>query len=121
MSGQRRPRRRYRATRGKRYRVSIRQFLNRPGWHGKAALIASVEDTSRLHDEELRYGRTPDVYLEISDCSHECVLAFDLSSDSAQQNSLYKIDTLIDGLERFRDALEAEIDLYNQRSKELCW
>lgn len=116
----RRKRRRYRASRSTRYRVAIRQFLNQPGFHGKAALIASVEDTSRLHSEELRFAREPDVYLNISDCGRECTLEFgDLATRAGQQNSLYKIDTLINGLERFRDALEAEIELYNRRSKEL--
>jgi hypothetical protein len=97
--------------------VTIRQFLNRPGWHGKAALIASVEDTSKLPEDALRFPRLPDVYLSISDCSRECSLEFDLDTRDGQANSLYKLDTLIYGLERFRHAIEAEIELYNQRQK----
>lgn len=98
-----------------RYRCSIRQFLNRPGHHGKAAIIASVEDTSRLNPEELRYPRPPAIYLNISDCSRHVTLAFEVNTRDEQANSMYKINTLLGALVRFRDALVAEIQLYNQR------
>lgn len=101
--------------RGTRYRVSIRQFINRPGFHGKAALVASVEDTSRLTEPELRFHRLPKTYLSISDCSRECALEFDIGTRDHQRNSLYKLRVLINGLEAFRDALEEEIALYNER------
>lgn len=120
MPGRRRaPRQRGRsvAVRGRRFRVAIRQFLNRPGFHGKAAVIASVEDTSVLDEAELRFHRVPDIYLSISDCSKECALEFNLEGREAQRNSLYKINTLIASLERFRDALESESALYNERTR----
>lgn len=101
-----------------RYRCAIRRFLNRPGWHGRATIVAEVEDTSRLHPEELRFGREPKVFLSISDCSNECRLEFHLDSRAAERNSLYKLDTLIGSLERFRQALREEIDLLNQRRRQ---
>lgn len=101
-----------------RYRCSIRQFLNRPGHHGKATIIASVEDTSRLNPQELRYPRPPAIYLNISDCSRQVTLAFDVGTRDEQANSMYKINTLLAALVRFRDALVAEIQLYNERQAE---
>lgn len=106
-----------RTARETRYRCTIRRFLNRPGWHGRAAVIAEVEDTTRLHPDELRFPTRPHIYLMISDCSHECRLEFDLTSRSGQRNSLYKIDTLIRSLERFRSALREEIALERQRNR----
>lgn len=101
--------------RGTRYRVAIRSFLNKPGFHGRASLVASVEDTSRLPEEELRFHRLPKTYLSISDCSRECALEFDIGTRDHQRNSLHKLRVLIGGLEAFRDALEEEIVLYNER------
>ena len=101
--------------RGTRYRLAIRSFLNKPGFHGKASLVASVEDTSRLHDEELRWERPAKTYLSISDCARECTLEIDIRTRDEQRNSLWKLNTLIAGLETFRDALEEEIALYNER------
>jgi hypothetical protein len=101
-----------------RYRCSIRQFLNRPGHHGKAAIIASVEDTSRLNPEELRYPRPPAIYLNISDCSRHVTLSFDVNTREEQANAMYKINTLLSTLVRFRDALVAEIQLHNKRQSE---
>lgn len=118
----RRPDRRRRAGRrrrigSKRYRVAIRQFLNQRGWHGKASLIATVEDTSRLPPSELRFERDPEVYLNISDCSRECTFEFDFHTLEGRDNSLYNVDTLIAGLERFRQALAEEIALYEARER----
>jgi hypothetical protein len=101
-----------------RYRCAIRQFLNRPGHHGRASVIASVEDSSRTAKDELRYNRLPDIYLNISDCSKSCTLTFSIRTRGEQKNSLYKIDTLVSALTKFRDALVAEIDLYNIREEE---
>lgn len=100
-----------------RYRCSIRQFLNRPGHHSTAAIIACVENTSRLAMEELRYGRQPHVYLSISDCLREVKLQFDLQTSSQRANALYKAKTLVEALTAFRAALEEEIQLLNERSK----
>lgn len=108
---------RSRRIRGRRYRVALRTFLNKPGFHGKASLIASVEDTSELPAHELRYRRHPEIYLNISDCSSQCTLAFEICTRDEQKNSLYKLDQLLEGIGRFRDALTEEIALYNKRER----
>lgn len=103
-------------TRRVRYRCSIRQFLNKPGHHSTAAVIASVEDTSRLAKAELRYQRIPRVYLKISDCLREVKMQFDLQTPSQQSNSIYKIKILVDALTAFQAALEEEIQLLRERA-----
>lgn len=101
-----------------RYRCSIRQFLNRPGYHGKAAIVASVEDTSQLAKEELRFGRAPSIYLNISDCSREVTLQFNLRTPNEQVNSLYKAKTLVGAITKFQTALEDEVALLRKRGLE---
>jgi hypothetical protein len=49
--------------------------------------------------------------------SNEISLWFELNSQAARENSLYKIDTLLGALRRFRAALDAEVELYAHREQ----
>ncbi len=81
--------------------------LNRPGLYGDAFVRVFVEDTSRLR----RRRRDPRMSLKIGDCVNTIALEFSLEDETYRENSLYKIDTLIGALQRFRDALAAEAAL----------
>jgi len=59
----------------------------------------------------------PKIRLRIADCSNEISLWFELNSDAARENSLYKIDTLLGALTRFRAALDAEAELCAHRAQ----
>lgn len=99
-------------------RVDTNTLLNRPGYYGDAHVRVFVEDTSgRRPKRRLRRSAPPSprLVLQISDCSNEINLEFDLSSAGLRENSLYKIDTLLGALQRFRDGLVAEAELYEQR------
>jgi hypothetical protein len=96
-------------------RVDERTPLNRPGFYGDAAVRVFVEDTSRT--AWLRTPPEPRVRLRVSDCSNEIALEFSLESEALRANSLFKIDTLLGALQRFRDALDAEIELYARREQ----
>ena len=96
-------------------RVDERTPLNRPGFYGDAAVRVFVEDTSRT--SWLRNPPEPRVRLRISDCSNEIALEFSLESEALRVNSLFKIDTLLGALQRFRDALDAEAELYAHREQ----
>lgn len=114
MAGQRRRPQRRRPQR-RRYRVAVREFLNLPGWHGNAYVVAEVVDTSRASVAE-GLPVLPRTRLNIADCSNECRFEFDLHTLAGQENSLHKVETLIDALQRFREGLIAEIDLCNERT-----
>jgi hypothetical protein len=95
-------------------RVDERLLLNLPGFHGGAYVRVFVEDTSG----KTRWRGTPPeprVRLRIADCDDEISLWFELDDAESRTNSLHKIDTLLGSLHRFRDALQAEADLYAQR------
>jgi hypothetical protein len=49
--------------------------------------------------------------LTIADCDNEITLEFSLETAQLRENSLFKIDTLLAALHRFRDALAAEAEL----------
>ena len=78
------------------------------------ALASYVEDTSH---RKLRCGRLPSprLRLRIADRTNQINLEFSVDSAELRANSLYKIETLIAALERFRAGLLAEAELRAQR------
>ena len=90
-------------------RVDEYTRLNRPGFYGDAYVRVFVEDTSaRRGDGE------PFVVLEIADCTNTINLEFAVHTPAFRENSLFKVDTLIGALQRFRDGLAAEVELAEQ-------
>ena len=112
-----------------RARVNERWFLNLPGFHGGAYVVAYVEDTSecglRRHDdcdENSRccpYNFEPRIILELADCSDRIELEFEIDSEAARANSLHKLDTLLSALRVFRAGIEAEFEYFDRREREL--
>jgi len=95
--------------------VDERLRLNLPGFDGGAHVRTFVEDTTFRKWK----GQPPEprIRLRMTDCTNEISLWFYVSSDSARENCLYKIDTLLGALHRFRAALEAEAELYAHRAE----
>jgi hypothetical protein len=113
-----------------RARVNERWFLNLPGFHGGAYVVAYVEDTSGRGlqygpecDEscdKCPYNFEPRMILEISDCTDRINLEFDVDSEAGIANSLHKLDTLIAALRVFREGIGQEAVLYEQRERQLA-
>jgi hypothetical protein len=98
-------------------RVDERTRLNLPGLYGDAHVRVFVEDTSRRKLRLRRVPPQPRLKLRVADCVNVINLEFDVSSAELRQNSLYKINTLLNALHRFRDGLAAEAELYAQRER----
>jgi hypothetical protein len=81
--------------------------LNRPGLYGDAYVRVYVADTSADRRRRLE----PAFVLEIADCTNTIYLEFSVASAELRENSLFKVDTLIGALQRFRDGLAAEVEL----------
>ena len=96
------------ASRAPAARVDEYTRLNRPGLYGDAYVRVFVAGST------LRRGRRrlePEFVLEIADCSNAINLEFSVVSAQLRENSLFKIDTLIGALQRFRDGLVVEAEL----------
>ena len=111
-----------------RARVNERWFLNLPGFHGSAFIVAYVEDTANRGLEscdsdcdctDCPYNFEPRMILEIADCSDRIELEFDVDSEAGRANSLHKLDTLISSLRVFRAGIVEEFDEYDRREREL--
>jgi hypothetical protein len=117
-----------------RARVDERWFLNLPGFHGGAYVVAYVEDTRErglqhcggCEDDECRrcpYNFEPRMILEIADCHERIELEFDIDSEAGRTNSLYKLyklDTLIAALRVLREGMVAEYEPHDERERELA-
>jgi hypothetical protein len=88
-------------------RLDEQTTLNRPEFDGGAFVRCFVEDTTsrRRRHHEAR------IELEIADCTKSIQLEFWLGSPDSRENALFKADTLIGALHRFRDALAEEAEL----------
>ena len=95
-------------------RVDERTLLNRPAFDGGAHVRAFVENTS---NRKLRRLPSPRLTLRIADCVNEINLEFSVDTTELRENSLYKIETLIAALERFRAGLAAEAELRSLRER----
>jgi len=109
-------------------RVNERWFLNLPGFHGGAYVVAYVEDTTtralvRHCDDDGcdcdPYNFEPRMILEVADCDDRINLEFDVDSEAGRANSLHKLDTLITALRIFREGIVAEFEPYDRREREL--
>ena len=89
-------------------RVDEYARLNRPGLYGDAFVRVFVEDTTA---RRRRRDRDPRLVLEIADCMNTINLEFSLETEQLRENSLFKVDTLLGALGRFRDRLAAEAEL----------
>lgn len=97
-------------------RVDLEIVLNRPEFDGGASVRAYVQDTSR-HAFARRRLPKPRLVLQISDCVSEINLEFSVCSYEARENSLHKIETLLDALAQFRAGLVAEAELRARRER----
>ena len=109
-------------------RVDVRRFLNLPGFHGGAHVVAYVEDTSGRELTKRdpfgykgnRYVNPPPrIILEIADCSNRINLEFEVDSELDLENSLHKVDVLTAALVEFRAGLLEEARLYREREPEV--
>jgi hypothetical protein len=88
-------------------RIDEYSRLNRPGLYGDAFVRVLVEDSTA---KRRRRGETR-IELQIADCCNTINLEFHLQTAVLRENSLYKIDTLLGVLQRFRHALAEEVAL----------
>jgi hypothetical protein len=97
-------------------RVDERAMLNLPEFDGGAYVRVFVEDTSQRRARRRRLP-SPRLRLRIADCVNEVRLEFSVDSPERRENSLYKIETLVAALERFRVGLAAEAELRARRER----
>ena len=98
----------------KKYHIRERSFLNlRTSM--RAYIIASVEDTRDIPNENEKEWKWGSVHLELADCTDEVSFEFDLSTTDERENSLYKIRKIAEVIDAFLQALEIEAESIETR------
>lgn len=95
-------------------RVDEHTLLNRPDFCGDAFVRVFVEDTTARRRARRR-NHEPKLVLQIADCVNTINLEFSVETAQLRENSLFKADTLLGALHRFRDGLAAEAELAARR------
>lgn len=92
---------------------SKKEFLNLPGQEEMASIMAQVTlQTYWGNKDDLE--RNVDYTLIISDCNKQIRLDFNHGDEYDQENSLFKLDTLINTLSEFRSVLVNEFKIQNE-------
>lgn len=97
-----------------------RSMLNNPGYHSTAAMVAEIEDSSTWkipenNADDYMYWSRPTSTLTVSDCTRSITMDFDWDSQRDRDNSLHKIDVMINLLTRFREGMAIEQERYVAR------
>ena len=98
----------------KKYHVQRREFLNKyTTW--RAYIIAAVEDSSGAVPCCDDHRDASEVHFEIASCHDEIELHFSFATAEDRENSLYKANMLAEVINAFRDAIENEIAIIDER------
>lgn len=98
----------------KKYHVQKREFLNiYTSW--RAYVIATVQDTSGTAPCCDEHSSGSEVFFQIASCHDDIELHFSLATVEDRENSLYKANKLAEVINAFRDAIEKEIGVINER------
>ena len=98
----------------KKYHVQRREFLNMfTTW--RAYVIASVEDSSDVTSCCEGDRQNSEVFFEIASCHDEIELHFSLATAEDRENSLHKANKLAEVVNAFRDAIDKEVGIINER------
>lgn len=88
-----------------------REFLNKPGFYSQANIIASI--TRRYNDQN--HIKCLEFDLDIADCYDQISLIIDNKTAEDRENSLHKVDKMIEILTGFRKALKKEFAYKEKR------
>lgn len=83
-----------------------KEFLNLAGHNGMANIVAQIVGNDYTNNDE-KY-RSAYCTLDFADCSRVVSMDINLSDDYSRENALFKIDTMLDVLTDYRDAIERE-------------
>jgi hypothetical protein len=102
-----------------------RALLNRVGYSSTGAIVCEIEDTSGWEDgkdgdgDEIdpRWPSTPRYTFQVANCDRSISFELDFGDADERANNLYKLDTMIDVLTKFRAGVLLENERYEQRHR----
>ena len=95
-----------------------KEFLNLAGHNGMANIVTQIIKSPWGDDDEL--NRSIDVKLDFADCSRVISMDIETHDDYSRENSIHKVDVLIDVLSEFREALVKELKYQARLEKKIA-
>ena len=92
-----------------RFHVRRREFLNEAP-EAAAFIIAVVEDTRDIPDENENGWKWATIQLDLGDCSRRVSFEFSLNDADGRANSLRKINLMAEIINQVRDAIALECE-----------
>jgi len=99
----------------KKYHIREKRFLSSDR-DERDYVIAVVEDAREKHISRGHVDECTDISLHVGDWRHEIELHFCIETVEDRENSLNKIRMLVQVIDSFRRAMEAEIEVINARA-----
>lgn len=91
-----------------------REFLNKPGFHSGSNIYCSISQEFYSSKCDSKYPDYLEVEFNIFDCSRAITLTFDTDNKEDRENSIYKVNTMIDVLTKFRDGMITEFKAWEE-------
>jgi hypothetical protein len=99
-------------------------MLNLPGHHSTAAIVAEIENSEdwvagkgKDGERPNRYNIVPEAVCKITDCDSAVNIEFDVETANQLENSLHKVDTMIEALLALREGMVVEHHRYCDRAE----
>lgn len=92
-----------------------RSFLNTEKHHSNAAIVCDIKDC-----REDDYGDPFWSHFKLSDCDNHIQLSMDFGSIEELDNTLFKLDTILDITKQFRDkaaSLRGDIEAWEEKNR----
>ena len=97
-----------------RYHVRRREFLNQD-LELPAFVIAVIQDTTDLPDDEDQRWKWAQAILDLGDCYKRVSFDLNMSDLEERAKTLHKINLLAEVINEVRDAIEKEVESRNAR------
>jgi hypothetical protein len=97
-----------------------REWLNLPNHNTTASIVTKVNVDKEYKDDKL-VGMYLGTTFNISDCDRKIALDFAVNNQENYDNSIYKLDTLINNIRKFKSgiikarAIQLEVDKNNKK------
>lgn len=99
--------------------VFERRFLNKENFHSFAAIIGKIKIEKYYNDKNLLNSYYVTRYVSISDCSEKISLELNVETEEEYNNTLYKLDTLIDVFSKLKAGIISTRELVKELDKEV--
>ena len=98
---------------------SVRKFLNKKGFHSNAFIFGeitkSISNSKNKKTGKVKENVWRDAELKVADCDRIVSLSMDFHTIGLANNSIYKLDLLIETLKEFREAFAKEVSTMKKK------